>query len=149
MTYDYIAGTSEIFLNGQPIATGSASVPLASISDVNVWLGKSQWNDPYFNGQFDEFRIYQGGLSEQEINSSYVAGPDALFNGLPTLTVQPTNGVLRLTWPLNAPGFTLERAGSPGAGTWTTVTNAPVLQSGQHVVSVTKSNATEFFRLRR
>jgi hypothetical protein len=150
VVYDYLAGTSELFLNGQHIANGVAGVSLNAISDVNVWLGKSQWNDPYFNGQFDEFRIYNGALSDQQIAASYVGGPDALFGPLPSLTVQLSGSSVKLLWPLSAPGFVLEKSAAIGAAAaWTSVTNSPALQNGQHIVSLPVSNTTQFFRLRK
>jgi hypothetical protein len=150
VVYDFLAGTSELFLNGQHIANGAAAVPLNAINDVNVWLGKSQWNDPYFNGQFDEFRIYNGALGDQQITASYGAGPDALFGAVPSLTAQLNGNSLKLLWPLSAPGFVLEQAGSlNGSPAWTVVANAPLLQNGQHIVTVPISNSIQFFRLRK
>ncbi len=150
VSYDFLAGTAELFLNGQRIGTAAASIPLNRINDVNVWLGKSQWNDPYFNGQFDEFRIYSGALNDQQVAASYVAGPDVLFGPVPNLVAQINGPSLKLLWPLSAPGFVLEQTGGvSGAGGWTTVTNQPVLQSGQHVVTVPMSNTMQFFRLRK
>jgi hypothetical protein len=149
VSYDFLAGTSTLFLNGQHVASGVASVPLNQINDVNVWLGRSQWNDPYFNGQFDEFRIYNGAMSDQQITASYAAGPDALLGPVPKLVAQLNGGSLNLLWPLSAPGFVLEQsAGVSGSG-WATVTNLPVLQSGQHQVTVPVSNSMQFFRLRK
>jgi hypothetical protein len=149
VVYDFLAGTSELFLNGQHIANGPATVPLNAINDVNVWLGKSQWNDPYFNGQFDEFRIYNGALSDQQIAASYVAGPDALFGALPSLTVQLNGSSVKLLWPLSAPGFVLEKSGAIAAAAWASVPTPPVLQNGQHIVTLSVSNTTQFFRLRK
>jgi len=150
VSYDFLAGTSELFQNGQSLATGAASIPLNRINDVNVWLGKSQWNDPYFNGQFDEFRIYDGALSEQQIAASYVAGPDALFGPVPSLTAQLNGSSLKLLWPLNAPGFVLEQTGAlNGPGSWTTITNSPLLQNGQHIVTLPLSSSMQLFRLRK
>jgi hypothetical protein len=150
VAYDFLAGTSELFLNGHSIATGAATIPLNRINDVNVWLGKSQWNDPYFNGQFDEFRIYSGALSDLQAAASYAGGPDALFGPIPSLAAQINGGALKLLWPLNVPGFVLEQRGAlSGTGGWTTVTNPPVLLSGQHVVTVPMSNNAQFFRLRK
>ena len=71
VTYDFIAGTSALYLNGQIVTNSIASVPLGGINDVNVWLGKSQWGDPYLNGQFDEFRIYNGIVSDSAIAASF------------------------------------------------------------------------------
>jgi Carbohydrate binding module (family 6)./Sialidase, N-terminal domain. len=149
VSYDFLAGTSGLFLNGQRIATGAALVPLNQINDVNVWLGKSQWNDPYFNGQFDEFRIYNGALSDQQLAASYAAGADALFGPAPKLTVQLNGASLKLFWPLNAPGFQLEQTTSVSGGSWAAVTTPPILQNGQHIVTVPISNAVQFFRLRK
>ncbi len=151
VNYDFLAGTADLFLNGQDIATSLASFPLNRISDVNVWLGKSQWNDPYFNGQFDEFRIYNGVLSAQNVAASYAAGPDALFGALPGLAAQVAGNSLKLTWPYSAPGFVLETSSSTvnGIGGWSPVTNALVLQNGQHLVTVPISNSIQFFRLRK
>ena len=149
VSYDFLAGTSGLFLNGQRIATGAASVPLNQINDVNVWLGKSQWNDPYFNGQFDEFRIYNGALSDQQLAASYAAGSDALLGPVPRLDVQLNGASLKLLWSLSAPGFQLEQTSSVSGGGWNPVTIPPVLQNGQHVVTVPISNAVQFFRLRK
>jgi hypothetical protein len=149
VSYDYLAGTSGVFLNGQRIGTGAALVPLNQINDVNVWLGKSQWNDPYFNGQLDEFRIYSGALSDQQLAASYAGGPDALLGPVPRLEVQFNGVSLKLLWPLNAPGFQLEQTINVSGGGWTAVTTPPVLQNGQHVVTVPISNAVQFFRLRK
>jgi hypothetical protein len=117
---------------------------------VNPWLGRSQWNDPYFNGQFDEFRIYDGVLTKQALAASYAAGPDALLAPVPNLVAQISGNSSLLSWPLNAPGFVLETTTSldSGAG-WTMVTNSPVLQNGQHIVTLPLSNAIQFFRLRK
>src|SRR5205814_6992420 len=123
VSYDFLAGTSELFQNGQRVATGAATIPLNRINDINVWLGKSQWNDPYFNGQFDEFRIYNGALSDQQIAASYAAGPDVLLGPLPTLTAQLSGSSLKLLWPLSTPGFVLEQSAVLGTS-WSSVTNS-------------------------
>jgi glucose/arabinose dehydrogenase/type 1 glutamine amidotransferase len=149
VTYDFLAGTAEVFQNGQRVAIGAATIPLNKINDVNVWLGKSQWNDPYFNGQFEEFRIYSGALSDQQITASYVAGPNALFGPAPTLSVQLNGNQVQLKWPLNAAGFSLEQAAALNVvGPWNVVSNPPVLQNGQHIVTLPVTNSVQFFRLR-
>jgi hypothetical protein len=53
---------------------------LSQISDVNNWLGRSQYsNDPELNATFDEFRIYDVALTAAQIQTSATAGPDATF----------------------------------------------------------------------
>ncbi|MNP43481.1 hypothetical protein D3C76_1373020 [compost metagenome] len=36
-------------------------------STTQNYIGKSQWNDPYLNGQVDDFRIYNRALTAAEI----------------------------------------------------------------------------------
>jgi PKD repeat protein len=148
--YNFLAGTTDLYLNGQLIAIGSAPIPLNSITDVNVWLGKSQWNDPYFNGQFEEFRIHNGALSGQSVAASFAAGPDALLGPLPNLAAARTGNSLTLSWSWAVPGFVLETSSpATGSATWTAVTNVVVLQNGQHIVTMPISNSAQFFRLRK
>jgi hypothetical protein len=72
--------TLSLYLNGvsQGQATGLSALSL--ISDVNNWLGRSQYtDDPGFSGTYDEFRIFDAALTVDQIQASYTAGPDALF----------------------------------------------------------------------
>jgi hypothetical protein len=73
-----------------------ARYPLASINDVNCWLGRSQFaGDPQLNANFNEFRVYNGVLNESAIRSLYAAGTDEML----TLISALKNGnQLDLTW---------------------------------------------------
>lgn len=42
-TYDATSNVSRLFTNGVLVVTGTATVPLSTINDVNNWLGRSQW----------------------------------------------------------------------------------------------------------
>jgi hypothetical protein len=79
VVYDSPNGIARFYLNGQLAASGSATFPLSVVRDANMWLGRSQWNDPYFNGSFEEFRIYRGPLSDDEIARDFVLGPDQVI----------------------------------------------------------------------
>ena len=87
VSYNSPAGMVALYVKGQNVTNGLASIPSDGINDVNVWLGRSQWNDPYFNGQFDEFRIFSDAVSDPAVAASFVAGPNALFQGLPSIDV--------------------------------------------------------------
>ena len=70
------------YRNGVHISTdrGTAFV-LADLNDINNWLGRSNWTaDANLSGSFDEFRIYDTALTEAQVGTSRLAGPDA---GLP------------------------------------------------------------------
>ncbi|HEX5176041.1 MAG TPA: LamG-like jellyroll fold domain-containing protein [Chthoniobacteraceae bacterium] len=63
---------------------------LASIPDVNNWLGRSQWTgDANLNGFYDEFRIYDYALTQEQVLGNFAAGPDVL-NVIP----EPGSGAL-------------------------------------------------------
>ncbi|MCX8108871.1 MAG: hypothetical protein N3G20_08710, partial [Verrucomicrobiae bacterium] len=99
VTYSYSERTVRIYMNGLLVSTGSVSIPLKSITDVNNWLGKSNWPDPYYSGLIDEFRIYEGTLTPVEIALNAAVGPNKLLTGtageVKNLTLQlPTTMVL-------------------------------------------------------
>jgi len=47
---------------------------LASLQDVNNWLGRSQFPDVSLSGSFDEFRIYGAALTAKQIMLRYSSG---------------------------------------------------------------------------
>jgi len=85
-----------IYENGTLVASrfvDPANDKFSAIQDVNVWLGRSNWTtDENFQGEYDEFRIYNHVLTPQQIRASYTAGPDSLATADPvSFTVQPQN----------------------------------------------------------
>jgi uncharacterized repeat protein (TIGR03806 family) len=54
---------------------------LNQISDVNNWIGRSQYSaDRNSNVAVNEFRLYDHALTKEEIELSYERGPDASFD---------------------------------------------------------------------
>lgn len=54
-----------LYVNGQVVGQ-NPSMPMtpAQLPPTPLnYLGKSQWNDPYFDGKLDDFRIYRGALA--------------------------------------------------------------------------------------
>jgi len=78
LIHDDIANTIKFYLNGVVQAGIRTNVTLKEFNDINVWLGRGQWNDPLFVGSFNELRMYDTALSAEEIVQSYLAGPDEL-----------------------------------------------------------------------
>ena len=69
------------YLNGVRATTRDVNFHLASLSDVNNWLGRSQFSgDSCANVSYDELRLYDHAMSAGEIAASYAAGPDAIFS---------------------------------------------------------------------
>jgi autotransporter-associated beta strand protein len=58
-----------LYVDGVAVGTNSSMTlnPSSLGNTTQNYLGKSQWNDPYFNGQVDEFRIYHTALSASEV----------------------------------------------------------------------------------
>jgi len=76
-TYD--AGSWKLYKNGILISTLTTTNGPGNISDVNVWLGRSNWaSDNNVAGTFEEFRIYSYALSPQQVWESFRNGRDML-----------------------------------------------------------------------
>jgi hypothetical protein len=150
VSYDLISSTAVLYVNGQRVSTGPAIIPLNAINDINVWLGRSNWPDPNFNGSLDEFRIYGGVLSDSAVAASYAVGPDALFGARPYLDFSKAGGNLQLMWPLDTAGYVLQQTTNLQPGTiWRTVTNVPGVQGYQYKLLLPVTNRVQFFRLGR
>jgi hypothetical protein len=79
-TADGANGTMTIYLNDgvtPRVAYGAIhpNINIRTLTDVNNWLGRSQWPDPLFDGMYDEFRIYNSAPSAAYVASSFAAGP--------------------------------------------------------------------------
>lgn len=71
---------SRLFINGNQVAQGNyaADTPLSALQDANVFLGRSNWPDPFFGGSFNELRMHSTLLGQLEVLASQAAGPNAI-----------------------------------------------------------------------
>ena len=74
-------GTMELFFNGVSQGTNliHADLDIRTMNDNNNWLGRSQWNDPVFDGSYNEFRIYDHAVDATQAAASFAAGPDTVI----------------------------------------------------------------------
>src|ERR1019366_8424397 len=96
-TQDGSAQTAKIYVDGALAGENDSFTftPAAIGSTVNDWLGRSQYNDPYFYGSIDEFRIYSAALSAQEVAQDYQLGPNVSpQTGPVNIVTQPPNAVV-------------------------------------------------------
>ena len=96
-TQDGNAQTAKIYIDGALAGENDSFTftPAAVGSTVNDWLGRSQYNDPYFYGSIDEFRIYSAALSAQQVTQDYLLGPTiSPQTGPVAITTQPTNAAV-------------------------------------------------------
>ena len=146
-------GTGVLYLDGAAVGTNAGLTlnPAILGSTANNYLGKSQYPDPYFDGQLDEFSIYGSGLSAAEVAATYALGPNQLLNtNSPVVLPSIGGGNMVMTWSLASAGYTLQLRTNLVLGNWVNVTSpAPQIFNGQWQVPLPLSgnaNST-FYRL--
>ena len=151
LTYDPSAGQCKLFLNGALVnsATGVFNA-MNRFADVNNWLGRSQWiADPFFNGSYDEFRLWEGTLSPSDITSHYNAGPDQPFVVMrPALAIARSGTSALLSWPaLNTASFKLQSTVALWPVNWINVTNIPTVNNSSYQVTLPATGVASYYRL--
>jgi hypothetical protein len=148
LTYSPVRGVMKMYLNGVPVASGTAVIPLSGIIDTNCWLGRSQFSaDAYYSGSFDEFRIYSGLLSDSDVAADYAYGPNVVEADYVLQCFACPNSVT-ITWGTSAAGLTLESSPTLGPGAdWSAVCAAPTLVNGRFNCTIPVSTNAAFFRL--
>jgi O-glycosyl hydrolase len=140
-----------LYVDGAAVGTNSAMTlnPASLGNTSNNYLGKSQYADPYLNGSFDEFRIYQVALSAPEIAATYALGASQLLStNPPTTTLYPAGNNFTMSWPGGSAGFTVQESTNLASGLWTTVPAAsPALSGTNWRVTLPATNTTLYFRL--
>ncbi|MES2476599.1 MAG: LamG-like jellyroll fold domain-containing protein [Verrucomicrobiota bacterium] len=112
-----------LYVNGQ--AVGSTFGILSSPADfpaVNNYIGKSQYNDPLFNGRVDDFRIYGKALDGSEIWNIWGQSPNQAPVFSPTLISLPSASGLQ---PYTGPSLTTYASDPDGNPLTFTKLNGP------------------------
>jgi hypothetical protein len=149
VVYNAAAGAASLYTNGVLASINALAIPLSSIQDVNNWLGRSNWPDPFFTGEFHEFRIYRGSLSAEQVRQNFLAGPENLPGTelpRPQLTISRTGNQLSINWAGTAGEYRLESTTQLG-GTWQSVTGGIISENGNNRVTIESSGSQRFFRL--
>ena len=102
---------------------------------LNDWLGRSQYNDPMFNGSINEFRIWEGQLSAFQVAINTASGPDTIGPSDPG-AVQS----IRLT--INTNVLVGARQSAQLYGDFTLVTNVNLASAGATFTSGNTNVAT-------
>jgi Glycosyl hydrolases family 43/Concanavalin A-like lectin/glucanases superfamily len=144
-------GYTAIYTNG--VLEKAATNTLPALSSVNAswsFIGRSLFSaDAWLNATIDEFRIYDGRLTPEEIATDYSFGPDAL--ALPVSLAQSNSPIaLNLSWPSYAVGFVPESSSVLGdAAIWAPLTQSLTLNNDRWQLALPATNAAQFYRLRR
>jgi hypothetical protein len=72
VSYVLSGTTAFIYVNAMQVGTGQPSLVPSNILRTKNFIGKSNWNaDSYADAIYDEIKIYQGGLSLNQILNEY------------------------------------------------------------------------------
>ncbi|HKI68178.1 MAG TPA: LamG domain-containing protein, partial [Verrucomicrobiae bacterium] len=143
------ANYTAFYTNGDLMGFNSnVTLSMAGINATRNLIGADNWPDSGLQGSVDEFRIYNGALTTNEIAATQILGPDQLLSSAsPALNASLANGNLKLTWPLAAAGFTLMSRTNLVSGAWSPVSLSPQIVGGEWKVTLPISARTQFFRL--
>lgn len=142
VTYDADGGAGQArmkyYRDGVLVAQTDTPTQLNQINDVNNWLGRSNWTaDSNLQGTFNEFRIYEVALEQDEVTDSRAFGPDQLLTAAPVIesfTSDPTSifegQSSTLSWDITGVTGTLAISIAPTPGA---ITGNPA--NGSHSVS--------------
>lgn len=147
------AHTSRIFVNGVQVGenTGVTLVPANLGPTQNDWLGRSQYgSDPFFNGVYDEFRIWDGAMTPAQAAASFLSGP----NFAPVVSLQVALSApnqITVSYPASPSGFTLQKTAEIlSSGTsWQTVTEPATTNGNVVQVTLPVGAGNQFFRLQQ
>ncbi|HEX7479112.1 MAG TPA: LamG domain-containing protein, partial [Polyangiales bacterium] len=65
--------TATVYINGVQAGQNTSMTlnPTSLGATTQNWIGRSQYNDPYPTGKFDNFRIYDRALSATEVQNLF------------------------------------------------------------------------------
>ncbi len=79
LTHDPDLGLQFLYLDGQQVGVTSADVDPSTSTWVNYFIGRANFStNAFYNGSFNEVRIYDHALSALDVHNNYVAGPQAI-----------------------------------------------------------------------
>ena len=149
------AGYTAIYTNGVQAAINTGvTIPLSALAlDPLNYLGRSLYSgDPYFGVSYDEFRIYQGLLSESAIRADAALGPNQLIGSSTNISLKAavSSANLVLHWPTSSALVTLLSSPTLGSSAvWTEVTSPVTLNGTNYEVTIPTISSAQFYRLKK
>ncbi len=143
------AGYMAIYLNG--VLAGedyNVTIPMSGVQAVRNIIGADNWPDPGMQGSIDEFRIYNGALTADEIAATQVLGPNQLLStASPAISASASGGSLTLSWPVASAGYTVLTTTNLAAGNWTAAGVNPQIVGNQWQLILPITGNVQFYRL--
>ena len=66
-----VTGSWAVYINGVSVWTATEQYYPNTITRSSNYIGKSNWDDPYYTGAIDEFRIYSTALGASDVYALY------------------------------------------------------------------------------
>jgi hypothetical protein len=145
------AGYMAIYLNGVLAgADYNVTIPMSGVQAVRNIIGADNWPDPGMQGTIDEFRIYNGALTANEIAATQVLGPNQLLSAAsPAISASAAGGNLTLSWPVASADYTVLTTTNLAAGNWMAAVVTPQIVGGQWQVILPITGNARFYRLQK
>jgi len=150
--FDPPAGYEALYTNGVLAAANTAiNVQFSEITNVLNLIGRSLYTgDSYYSFNIDEFRIYSGALSPDEVRAAQASGPNQVLTTNASINAVMVGGNLTLSWPVSAAGFVLQSRTNLVSGSWQMVPSpAAQIVGSQWQITVPNSGGNMFYRLVR
>lgn len=146
-THDQDRQLDRLYLNGQLVGSSVNTALWSTLPDTDNWLARDEWPDPMFNGQYYDFRIWNGALTGGQVASLYSAGPKVVAG--PRLQISPAGSQVTIAWPANATAFNLQSTTNLNGGTWTPVSGTTNIANGVTSMTQPTSQPQSFYRLKQ
>lgn len=146
VVYNFAAGRASLYQNGRLVASGQTVTPLNAITDINNWLGRSQYAvDAYFAGTYDEFRIWEGAMQASQVAANFASGPEELL--VPRASARLVGNQVEISWPKWGEGYTVQSTTTLVGASWQPVGGTPEDNGATYTLTVSADAQARFFRL--
>jgi hypothetical protein len=130
-----------------PVAGGTTEGDGSFVPGEHVTL-VAKPNDGFFFRGWEDDGVEVGTSPVHTFTADVNHSVTAQFGPEPRLVQTAAPGSLTLSWPAAAAGWTLEESADLSPGSWTPSALVPVLNGANNEVTVPKTSAKKFFRLR-
>ena len=124
-----------------PQLNGQDAFPNPLMFDATGYAGNTFAHNPALSG-YDTYTIHLW------VDYALIQLTVADASLPPTLDISfPATNQVRLSWPTNSSGYSLQQNPSLDPGTWSAVTNSAGISGSNYELTLPRQGAAEFFRL--
>jgi hypothetical protein len=132
----------------QADGTGNCTI-IEATGSCSGWVGQVYPVSIQFSTWFGNPSSQPASDTRHDWDSNFLNILSSPVVTLPTLTVVSSGANCCFSWPTNTQGFTVQCSTTLAAGSWSDVTNEPAMVSTNYVMTLSPTNTTIFFRLKK